>query len=78
MAQVEIGFAAVVEHVDLAVLVGAHRARIDVDIRIELLHADRQSALLQQHADRGAGEPLAQRTDHAAGHENMLAHGMSF
>ena len=38
MAQVEVGLAAVVEHVDFAVLVGAHRARIDVDVRIELLH----------------------------------------
>ena len=77
MAQVEIGFAAVVEHVDLAVLVGAHRARIDVDVRIELLHADRQSALFQQHADRGAGQSLAQRADHAAGDENMLGHNNS-
>ena len=42
MAQVEVGFAAVVEHVDFAVLVGAHRARIDVDIRIELLHPHRR------------------------------------
>ena len=76
VAQVEVGFAAVVQHVDFAVLVGAHRARIDVDVRIELLHADRQSALFQQHADRGAGQPLAQRTDHAAGDKNMLAHNV--
>ena len=76
MAQVEVGFAAVVQHVDLAVLVGAHRAGIDVDIGIELLHADGQPALLQQHADRGAGEPFSQRADHAAGHEDMFGHGL--
>ena len=74
MAQVEIGFAAIVQHVDLAVLVGAHRARIDVDIRIELLHADRQPALFQQHADGGAGQPLSQGTYHAASHEDVLYH----
>ena len=74
VAQVEVGLAAVVEHVDFAVLVGAHRARIDVDVRIELLHADAQAALFQQHADRGAGQPLAQRADHAAGHEDVFGH----
>ena len=58
MPQVEVGFAAVVEHVDFAMLIGAHRARIDVDIRIELLHPHRQPAGFEQHADRGAGEPL--------------------
>ena len=39
VAQVEVGLGAVVGHVDLAVLIRAHRARIDVDVRIELLHA---------------------------------------
>ena len=77
MAQVEVGFAAVVQHVDFAVLVGAHGARIDVDIGVELLHADAEPALFQQHADRGAGQSFAQRADHAAGNENMLAHGTS-
>ncbi len=77
VAQVEVGFAAVVQHVDFAVLIGAHRARIDVDIGIELLHADAEPALFQQHADRGAGQSLAQRADHPAGNENMLAHGTS-
>ena len=74
VAQVEVGLAAVVQHVDLAVLVGAHRARIDVDIRVELLHADAKPALFEQHADGGAGQSFAQRADDAAGNENMLAH----
>ena len=38
VAEVEVGLGAVVEDVDLAVLVRAHRARIDVDVRVELLH----------------------------------------
>ena len=41
MAQVEVGLGPVVEHVDFAVLVGAHGAGIDVDVRIEFLQADR-------------------------------------
>ena len=74
MAQVEVGLGAVVEDVDLAVLVGAHRAGIDVDVGIELLQPDAQAAVLQQHADRGAGQPLAQRADDAAGDEDVLGH----
>ena len=77
MAEIEIGLASVVEHVDLAVLVRAHRARIDVDVGIEFLHADPQAAGLEKHADRGGGEALAERADDAAGHENMLGHGAS-
>ena len=78
VAEIEVGFAAVVEHIDFAVLVGAHRARIDVDVRIELLHADGQPALFEQHADRSAGQSLAERTNDAAGHEDMFGHGRVF
>ena len=74
MAQVEVGLGAVVEDVDLAVLVGAHGAGIDVDVGIELLQADAQAAVLQQHADGGTGQPLAQGADHAAGDEDVLGH----
>ena len=40
MAQVEVGFRAVVGDVNLAVLVRAHRPRVDVDVRIEFLKAN--------------------------------------
>ena len=43
VAQIQIRFAAVVQHIDFAMLVGAHGSRIDVDVRIELLHPDPQS-----------------------------------
>ena len=72
MAQVEIGLGAIVEDVDFAVLIGAHRAGIDIDVGIELLQADAQPALFEQHADRGAGQALAQRTHDAAGDKNVL------
>ena len=77
MAQVEVGLRAVVEDVDLAVLVGAHRPGVDIDVGIELLEPDSQTPLLQQHADRRAGQPLAQRADHPAGHEDVLGHRLS-
>ena len=40
MAKIEVGLGAVVRHEDLTVLVGRHRARIDVDIGIQLLEGD--------------------------------------
>ena len=75
MAEVEIGLGAVVEDVDFAVLVRAHRARIDVDVGVEFLQADAQAAMFEQHADGGAGEPLAEGTDDAAGDENVFGGG---
>ena len=44
---------------------------------IELLQADAQAPLLQEHADRSAGQSLAQRTNDAAGDEDMFGHGVS-
>ena len=74
VAEVEVGLRAVVEDVDFAVLVGGHRPRIDVDVRVELLHPHRQPAPLQQEPDAGTRQPLAEGTDDAAGHENVLRH----
>ena len=78
VAEIEVGLAAVVEHVDLPVLIGAHRAGIDVDVGVELLHLDPQAAGLEQHAYRGAREPLAEGADDASGHENMPGHCSEF
>src|SRR5271163_1704899 len=72
MAEVEIGLGAVVQHVDFAVLVRAHGAGIDVEVRIEFLQPNSQAAMLEQHADRGAREPFAERADDAAGDEDVL------
>lgn len=58
VAQVQIGFASVVQHEDLAVLVGAHRSGIDVQVGVQLLHPNAQSATFQQHADGALVSPL--------------------
>ena len=72
VAQVEVGLGAVVGDVDLAVLVGAHRARIDVDVRVELLQADLVAVAFEQRADRGGGQALAERRHHAAGERSEV------
>ena len=72
VAEIEVGLAAVVGDVDLAVLVRAHRARIDVDVGVELLQRDLVAVAFEQRADRRGREPLAERGHHAAGDEDVL------
>ena len=74
VAEVEVGLRAVVGDIDLAVLERAHRAGVDVDIRVELLRCDLEAAALEQSAERGRGNALAQTGDNAAGHENVFCH----
>ena len=59
MAEIEIGFRAVVGDEHLAVLVGRHGAGIDVDIGVELAQPDLIAARLQQRAERRGRETLA-------------------
>ena len=61
VAEVEVGLAAVVGDEHLAVLEGVHRARVDVDVRVELDHRDPQAPALEQAAERGGGESFAER-----------------
>src|SRR3546814_578062 len=61
MTKVEIGFGPVVGDVDFAVLIRAHRARIDVEIGIELADPDLESARLQQCAEACRHETFAER-----------------
>ena len=70
MAEVEVGLGPVLGHEHLAVLERAHRARVDVDVGIELLERDRQAARDQQVADGGGGDALAECGDDTAGDED--------
>ena len=60
VAEVEIGLRAVVGDEDFAVLERAHGARIDIEVRIEFLARDFQSAAFQQAADGRGGNALPQ------------------
>ena len=48
MTEVEVRLAAVIGDEDFTVLERIHRARIDVDVRVELLERDPQTSVLQQ------------------------------
>ncbi len=77
VAEVEVALRPVVEDVDLAVLIRAHRPRVDVDVRVELLEPDPQPSMFQEHPNRCARQSFAQGADHAARHEDMLGHSRS-
>ncbi len=60
MTEIEVGFGPVIGDEDLAVLIRAHRARIDVEIRVELAQPHLEAARLQQRAERRRAQTLAQ------------------
>ena len=72
VAEVEVGLTAVLGDEDLTVLEGVHRARVDVDVRVELAHGDPEATALEQPTERRGGEALAQRGRHPAGEEDEL------
>ena len=77
VADVEVGLGAVLGHEHLAVLERAHRARVDVQVRVELLRRDRKPASFEKAAERRRDDPLAQRGNDSARDEHVLGHGVS-
>src|SRR3954468_17253501 len=76
--KIEIGFGAIIQHIDLAVLKWTHRSRIDIEIGIEFLKNDAQPAQLEQRAESGRRQPFAERTDYSTGDENIFHRGLRF
>src|SRR5262249_13725356 len=72
VAQIEVRLRPIVGDVHLAVLVRAHRARIDIDVRVELLHRDAVAVSLEQTADRCRRESFAERRHDAARDEDVF------
>src|SRR5579871_2407221 len=59
MAEIEVGLGAVVGDENLAVLIGRHGARIDVEIRVELAQPHLVAARLQERAECRRSQALA-------------------
>ena len=72
VAQIQIGLGAVIGDEHLAVLVGAHGARVHVQVGIQLLVGHLQAALLQQTAQGSGGDALAKAGNHATGDKNVF------
>ena len=75
VAQVEIGFRAILGDEHLAMLERTHGARIDVDVRIQLEDGDLEAAGLEDRSQRSGCNTLAQGGHNAAGHEDISCHG---
>ena len=61
--EVEVGLAAVVGDEHLAVLEGVHRARVDVDVRVELIIVTRRPRHLSSRPSEEAVRPLPSEED---------------
>src|SRR6266566_2305935 len=72
VAEVQIDLGAVVEDEHLSVLVRIHRARVDVQIGIDLDGADLQSLRLQQDPDGRSADPLAKARQNATRDDDIL------
>ena len=72
VAQIQVSLRSVVGDKDLAVLVGAHGARVHIEIGVQLLHLHPQAPLLEQTPQGGGGNSLAQAGHHAAGNKNIF------
>ena len=74
MPEIEVRLRAVLRHVDLTVLVRAHGSRIHVDIRIQLLCSHLEPPGLEQPAEGGCRDSLAETGHNTAGHKNVFSH----
>src|SRR2546430_2679013 len=72
MAEVEIRFRPIVGNEDFTVLVGVHRAGIDVDVGVELDDGDGDAAALQQPTDRRGRNALAYGRNDSAAHKDVF------
>ena len=72
VSEVEVGFRAVLGDEHLAVLERIHRARIDVEVRIELLHRDAKTAGGEECPEARGRQALTQGGRNAACNENVL------
>ncbi len=75
MAEIKIGLGAVIRHEHFAMLVGRHRAGIEIEIGIELAQPNLVATRLQQRAKCRRSQTFSERGDHAAGDEYVPRHG---
>jgi hypothetical protein len=73
---VEVGLGAVLGDENLAVLKRVHGARVDVEVRVELLHRHLQPARGQKLPEATRGQSLAERRHDAAADEEMFGGGL--
>ena len=74
VAEIEIRFCPVFGDENFTVLKRAHRARVNVDVGVELEIGDTDAAGGEDRGQRRGGDALPERGNDAASHENELGH----
>ena len=72
MSEVEIRLCTVIRNEHFAMLVGTHRTRIYIEIRVKLLHEHLVATTFQQKRKRRGCDALAERTHDATGDEDVF------
>ena len=72
MTDIQIGLSPIIGHKDFTVLERVHRSRIDVQIRVKLLHHHAQTTAREQVSQRGGGETFAEGGDNTPGHKDVF------
>ena len=72
VTDVEVGLPTVVGDEHLAVLERVHRSRVDVEVRVQLLHGDPQPTCLEKVPEARGREALAEGGGDASGDEDVL------
>ena len=74
VAEVKVGLRAVLRDVNLAVLIGTHGTRINVDIGVELLRRNLEPARFENSSERRRSYSLSEAGDDSSGHKDILCH----
>ncbi|MNG02064.1 hypothetical protein D3C84_850720 [compost metagenome] len=74
MAEVKVRLGAIIGNEHFTVLERAHRARVNVNIRIKLLNGHFKTAVLEQPSKRSCRNALAKGRHDAAGYKNVFSH----
>ncbi len=74
MPQVKVALMAIIGHKHLAMLERAHGARVNIQVRVHLLHGYLVAARLEQMSQRSSGDALTQGRNNATSYEDVLSH----
>ena len=74
VANVEVCFGAIVGDKHFTVLEGIHCSRVNIQIRVKLLHDHAQAPTGEKVSERCCGQTLAERGDNTTGHKDVFGY----
>ena len=72
VTNVEVSFCPIIGHEHFTVLERVHGPRVDVQIRVKLLHDDLDTPAGQEIPERRGSETFSEGRDNASGHKNVF------